>query len=40
MFLIEYKKKYIDPYWSEEALKNNYPKIMKKETNGKPVTRQ
>ena len=29
-FLIEYKKKYIDPYWSEQALKDNYPKVLQK----------
>jgi len=30
-FLIEYKQKYIDPYWTEESLKKNYPEIIQKE---------
>ncbi|MCJ7481386.1 MAG: hypothetical protein MUO31_00300 [Thermodesulfovibrionales bacterium] len=26
-YLIDFKKKYIDPYWKEEDLKNRIPKI-------------
>ena len=28
-FLVEYKKKYIDPYWNQKALKDNYPKVLR-----------
>jgi hypothetical protein len=27
-YLIEFKKKYIDPYWKDEEIKNRIPKIM------------
>ena len=30
--LLEYKKKYIDPYWTEESLKNNYPRTLEEKT--------
>ena len=29
--LIDYKKKYIDPHWNKEALKKNYPEIIRKD---------
>jgi len=29
--LIDYKKKYIDPYWTEKAIKDNFPVVVKKE---------